>query len=225
MKETVEIEEFESIVCEHKMEIVKSFVETHKIGEIFINHLTNTNDYVKLLEFFVECGSDDAMFALGTIYEFGEEIEQNYDKAIKYYKMASEKGHCNAMCYLGHMYGNGDGVERNYEEAIKYYVKAIKTNDTTDSYFYLSNIIEELNRESDIFKKCSCHKVLRDIGNDFDYLKKIECSMDDVLLLYDENDALRKELAELKEHVKYMPYGEGYEEAKVEFEQLATQKN
>jgi len=68
----------------------------------------------------------DAVTYLGLMYETGKGVEQDYEEAIKYYKMAIEKGNGKAMNNLGRIYYNGDYAEQNYEEAIKYYKMAIE---------------------------------------------------------------------------------------------------
>jgi TPR repeat protein len=238
------IEEFESIVCDNKMDIIRDFIKTHKFEDVWEEYQTDSIAFIKLLEIFVECGDGFAMFELGLMYD-GESlykfeptqkhekvVKQDYGKALKYYKMAIEKGNGYAACSLGHMYENGRGVNQNYVKALEYYMKALeldKDGCSESVNMYVLGMIPKLNHNDEISDKCECYKLLKDVDYDLEYLRKIECNMNDALRLYDENDtlrkendALRKELDELKEHVKYMPYGEGYEEAKAEFKQLAT---
>jgi enoyl-[acyl-carrier-protein] reductase (NADH) len=56
------------------------------------------------------------------------------------------------------------------------------------------------------------------------YAKKItvKCDIEEMSNLHDTIEELKKKLDDLTEHVKYMPNGEGYEDAKMEFEQLQT---
>ncbi|KES12943.1 Sel1 repeat protein, partial [Snodgrassella alvi SCGC AB-598-O11] len=35
------------------------------------------------------------------MYENGDGVEQNYEKAAEYYSAAAEQGHANAQCNLG----------------------------------------------------------------------------------------------------------------------------
>jgi hypothetical protein len=65
------------------------------------------------------------VFLIGCMYKNGEYFKQDYQEAIKYYKMAIGKGNDYAMFSLGGMYHYGIGIERNYTEAIKYYKIAI----------------------------------------------------------------------------------------------------
>ena len=77
-----------------------------------------------------EFGSDEAMYALGSIYakdwiEFINEeyyddgIEMDIEKTLYCYNKAIERGNKSAMFSLGLMYLEGDGVPVNYDEAFK----------------------------------------------------------------------------------------------------------
>ena len=63
---------------------------------------------------------------------------QNYDKAIDYYKEAAEQGNAEAQNSLGIMYYNGEGVEKNYTEAVKWYRKAAEQGNA-DAHINLGN--------------------------------------------------------------------------------------
>jgi hypothetical protein len=162
---------------------------------------------------------------LGEMYEYGNGIgvEQNYSEAIKYYKMAIEKGEERAMYNLGYMYENGKGVERNYEEAIKYYELALEKG-SNGAETTIGILIPKLG-DLDNNVKYRCYKLLLQNEKTRKYAKKItiKCDIEEMSNLHDTIEELKNELRELKEHVKYMPNGEGYEEAKMEFERLSTQ--
>ena len=46
---------------------------------------------------------------------------ENYEEAIKWYRLAAEQGYALAQTNIGLMYEVGEGVNQNYEEAIKWY--------------------------------------------------------------------------------------------------------
>jgi TPR repeat protein len=48
-------------------------------------------------------------------------VEQNYEEAVKWYRLAAEQGNVDAQYNLGCSYEDGEGVEQNHEEAIKWY--------------------------------------------------------------------------------------------------------
>jgi len=71
-----------------------------------------------------EKGDALAQFNLGSMYDNGEGVEQDFKEAVKWYRKAAEQGHANAQTYLGVMYATGRGVENDEEEAIKWLRKA-----------------------------------------------------------------------------------------------------
>ena len=60
-----------------------------------------------------EKGDALAQFNLGSMYDNGEGVEQDFKEAVKWYRKAAEQGHANAQNTLGWMYGRGLGVEQN----------------------------------------------------------------------------------------------------------------
>ena len=69
-------------------------------------------------------GDDEAMFALGVAYDFGEGVEQDHAKAVEWYLQASELGNIDAMYNLAVSYQIGEGVEADTEEAFDWFLKA-----------------------------------------------------------------------------------------------------
>lgn len=68
-------------------------------------------------------GNAEAMTNLGSLYYTGRCGEQNYEKAVKYYKMADEHGERQATENLGYCYYYGRNVAVDYEKAFHYFVK------------------------------------------------------------------------------------------------------
>jgi len=68
-------------------------------------------------------------FNIGSMYETGEGVEQNYDQALIWYKKAAEKDFIDANFNIGLMYETGKGVRKNIPEAIKWYSKAAALGD------------------------------------------------------------------------------------------------
>ena len=48
-------------------------------------------------------------------------VPQDYEEAVKWYRLAAEQGYANAQYNLGLMYDNGEGVPQDYAEAVKWY--------------------------------------------------------------------------------------------------------
>jgi raw score 9.87 len=66
-----------------------------------------------------ENGLIDAYYYVGNAYKRGDEIEQNYEDALKWYA-AAEQGDADAQNSLYNRYAKGEGVEQNSEEAMKW---------------------------------------------------------------------------------------------------------
>ena len=101
--------------------------------------------------------TDDSkiLHLLGGMYEDGKGVEQNWEEAMKYYKMAFEKGNVYTMNNLGYMYQNGNYVEQNDGKAIKYYKMAVKKGDSVAMY-NLGSIYEKGN--SNKIGRASCRE-------------------------------------------------------------------
>ena len=94
-------------------------------------------------------GGAEAKYKLAKRYEYGDGVEQNIEKAMKWYRkaakqghaeahfylasngegtewyrMAAENGHAGAQCYIGECFYGGEGVEQDYAEAAKWFQKA-----------------------------------------------------------------------------------------------------
>ena len=66
----------------------------------------------------------EASFYLATLYETGNGVAQNMEKAIKLYQQASDMGYGKAQSYLADIYYEGRGTEKDLLAAVKLYQKA-----------------------------------------------------------------------------------------------------
>ena len=87
---------------------------------------------------------------LGDMYRDGnyEGVDQNYSRAVKWYRKAADQGYADAQSNLGFMYGNGKGVPQNDAEAVKWYRKAADQGDASaqsnlGTMYYLGEGIPE----------------------------------------------------------------------------------
>src|SRR5208337_3329426 len=69
-------------------------------------------------------GDAAAQTYLGTLYDFGHGVPQNYEQAALWYRKAADQGDAKAQTYLGILYDFGHGVPQNYEQAALWYRKA-----------------------------------------------------------------------------------------------------
>lgn len=66
-------------------------------------------------------GNAGAQKNLGWKYYQGEDVPQDYEKAMMWYRLAAEQNFSPAQNNLGHMYESGQGVPQDYAEAVKWY--------------------------------------------------------------------------------------------------------
>lgn len=71
-------------------------------------------------------GDPEAQYQLGVAYEFGNAVQQNFDRATRWYRQAAEQGYAPAQDRLGYAYHHGQGVSRDYEEALRWYREAAR---------------------------------------------------------------------------------------------------
>jgi DNA polymerase-3 subunit epsilon len=67
-----------------------------------------------------------AQYRLGLRYYNGQDVSQNYAKALNWLRKAAEQGHVKAQSQLGDMYAKGEGVAQNPAEAMKWHERAKK---------------------------------------------------------------------------------------------------
>ena len=80
-------------------------------------------------------GNAIAQFNLGTLYENGEGVSQDYSKAFEWYQKAANQGNVDAQFNLGSMYYNGNGVGQNYKKALEWWQKAANHGDSDAQYW------------------------------------------------------------------------------------------
>ena len=96
-----------------------------------------------------EAGDVQAQCYLGKCYAEGEFVEQDYQTAVHWFKLASENGSSMATACLGVMYERGDGVEADMRKAVECYQLATYDNEPTgmynlaQCYYYGKGIIKE----------------------------------------------------------------------------------
>jgi TPR repeat protein len=71
-----------------------------------------------------EKGEPWACFNLALAYHTGHRVGQNFDEAVKWYRVAAEKGFAPAQANLGYCYETGIGVTISYREALRWYQQA-----------------------------------------------------------------------------------------------------
>ena len=69
-------------------------------------------------------GDASAMAALGTLYDTGHGVPQDFAQALAWYRQAAEAGSVRGMFNTGAMYDNGRGTPVNRVEALRWYARA-----------------------------------------------------------------------------------------------------
>ncbi len=69
-------------------------------------------------------GDASAMAALGTLYDTGHGVPQDFARALAWYRQAAEAGSVRGMFNTGAMYDNGRGTPVNRAEALRWYARA-----------------------------------------------------------------------------------------------------
>lgn len=70
-------------------------------------------------------GDIQAQYDIGNMYECGKGVEQDTEKAIKWYTMAAEQGYVDAQNALGNIYNE----KKDYSGAVKWWEKAAEQGD------------------------------------------------------------------------------------------------
>ena len=92
----------------------------------------NKEDYAKAFEIAQKLamnGDAAAQNLVGFYYFNGKGVDQSYDEAVKWWRMAAEQGFAGAQRNLGICYADGNGVPQSFEEAVKLYRMAAEQGD------------------------------------------------------------------------------------------------
>ena len=83
-----------------------------------------TKEELKEWHILADQGDAKAQFNLGTCYDKGYGVPQDYAQAVKWYRQAAEQGLALAQYSLGNCYVQGEVVPQDYAQAVKWYRKA-----------------------------------------------------------------------------------------------------
>ena len=104
-----------------------SFLRKEKAEEFARKSDEAQDIYEKRIDSLAEEGDVDACLTLGFMYLYGENgVEQDEEKAFKYYSIAAEKEDKIALNNLGSLYFSGIGVKKDVAKAAELFEKAAK---------------------------------------------------------------------------------------------------
>ena len=71
-----------------------------------------------------ELGNAEELFRFGLSYYRGEDVPQDREKAVQYFRKSAELGYDKGQNWLGICYQTGQGVPKDSEEAVKWFCKS-----------------------------------------------------------------------------------------------------
>ena len=84
------------------------------------------NSLVSIRKELAEQGHARSQYNLALSYDNGRGVLQDYEEAVKWYRLAAEQGDAGAQYQLALSYDKGHGVPQDYKEAVKWYRLAAK---------------------------------------------------------------------------------------------------
>ena len=86
-------------------------------------------DAISLFRLAADHGDADAQVNMGSFYENGRGVTQDYVKAMRWYRRAADQGDPDGQVAVGLLYEYGRGVPMDYAEAMGWYRKAADQGD------------------------------------------------------------------------------------------------
>lgn len=186
----MQVEDYTNMMKYYQMAISNGDLCAANNLAIYYQKIKDHDNILKYYQMAIEQNNITAMFNLGYYYY----KLKNYDMMLKYYQMAVDGKNIYAIKNLAHYYYN---IEKDLPNAIKYYLMAIQNGD--------------------IISKEVMKKIFKSNDNALDQL--IQLTVDS----NKKNNILEEKINTLSEensHLKYMPGGIGYLEAKHNFESI-----
>ena len=85
-------------------------------------------------ELLAKQNNSDALYKLGLLYEKGQGVEQDYNKALynlgNLYELSAQQNNSNALYSLVNLYAHGHGVKQDNNKAKKYYELSSKKDNS-----------------------------------------------------------------------------------------------
>lgn len=124
---------------------------------------------LKTVEPDAQNGSASAQNRLGEMYEFGQGVTRDPQKAYQWYQAAARQGLVAAQHNLGRSYNFGTGVAQDFETAERWYLKAAAKGYTRSMFFlgtmYSNNRGSDKSQDTNIIAYAWMHNAAL-LGND-----------------------------------------------------------
>jgi len=101
-----------------------------------------TNTTISKLKTDAENGFPNAQYHLGLAYWMGTDVEQNFEKAMKWFQMAVKRGSPSPYYLMGLAYFNGQGVKIDYKKSFDCFLEAAERFGHRDAYVMLGKAYE-----------------------------------------------------------------------------------
>lgn len=89
-----------------------------------------------------EAGNSEAQYDVGNMYEKGNGVAKNTEKAFEWYLKAAKQNHDKAAFEVGFAYLRGVGVSKNYDKALKWLNTSAEFNNVR-AYYFLGSMYEK----------------------------------------------------------------------------------
>tara|TARA_B100000212_G_scaffold154522_3_gene116240 strand:+ start:10688 stop:11137 length:450 start_codon:yes stop_codon:yes gene_type:complete len=122
--------------------IVVAFFE----GSVRLGANDGANDFIAPVLAAANNGNATAQALVGTMYYYGYGLNQDYKKALLWYKLAAELGEVSAQATLGRMYYLGHAVRQDLVQAHKWYDIA-SVNGHEDAGSYRHRVSEKMSHD------------------------------------------------------------------------------
>ena len=135
--------------CDVKEDSREAFRWTKKAAENKRTHPESIRSISMALDWWKS--HRDAMYDLGRYYFWGDDVEEDYDEAFKWFKEAALADHRKAQGMLALCYYLGRGVSEDNETAEKVMKMARDEATDSDDIEYINKIIELINKDGIIY--------------------------------------------------------------------------
>lgn len=114
--------------------------------------------YLHMMKKAADQGCPQALFLLGTYFEFVDGLERSLEKAFMFYMQSADLGFSPAMESLGVLYAEGRGTARNDEKAIELLKQAISSGRIREASLALGKVYERKDTPQDYQEAISCYQ-------------------------------------------------------------------
>ncbi len=162
--------------------------------------LTGTDSLIGM----AENGDIDAQYKLGYIYETGDHVQSDIEKAFKWYKKAADHGQPDACFRLGMMYSDGSLPSNDMKEALLYFKRAAESGHIhgqaiSAAFCFMGHLHEESKRYLSQSLRSSAVDQEEIIQLYLEWCGMYFCARDDFYLYKDAPDNVRQDIREIFE--------------------------